>query len=292
MWDALGCRRKGASRGPTLSHTHTHSRPVTAINNDFRAAPFVTYSVIRNNRRVSLPYLLYLSALLSSFPPASSPSGLLLSLITWTSNQPTAHLQFSFFFPPPSCLTPFPSCQILPISQILFPLIPLTHKHTPPLIILTYVTSTFLSPHQRLLFPPSFHLPLIYFQVRSYSSPTAPAPFSPLSTSPFLRFPVLVSCNLIHLLYPQLSFPASVFCPCVSVTPVSLSCVSVPSGRLPPRWDLPRTYDTEGCGSWVRHLWGVSTSCDPQHSHDADDGGVDGQRGLLDLLQGDAHDGQ
>lgn len=37
---------------------------------------------------------------------------------------------------------------------------------------------------------------------------------------------------------------------------------------------------------------GVHTSCDPQHSHDADDGGVDGQRSLLNLLQSDAHDGQ
>lgn len=192
-----------------LSHTHTHSSvssPVTAINNDFRAAPFVTYSVIRNNRRASLPYLLYLSALLSSFPPASSPSGLLLSLITWTSNQPTAHLQFSFFFLPRSRLTPFPSCQILPISQGLFPLIPLTHKHTPPLIILTYVTSTFLSPHHRLLFPPSFHLLLIYFQVRSYSSPSALAPFSPLSSSPFLRF---TYSTLSCLSLPRSFVPAS-----------------------------------------------------------------------------------
>lgn len=36
----------------------------------------------------------------------------------------------------------------------------------------------------------------------------------------------------------------------------------------------------------------VHTSCDPQHSHDADDGGVDGQRVAIDLLQSDAHDGQ
>lgn len=38
--------------------------------------------------------------------------------------------------------------------------------------------------------------------------------------------------------------------------------------------------------------WGVHTSCDSQHSHDADNGGVDGQRSLLNLLQSDAHDGQ
>lgn len=37
----------------------------------------------------------------------------------------------------------------------------------------------------------------------------------------------------------------------------------------------------------------VRTSCNPQHSHDADDGGVDGQGSVdLDLLQSDAHDGQ
>ncbi len=38
---------------------------------------------------------------------------------------------------------------------------------------------------------------------------------------------------------------------------------------------------------------GVHTSCDPQHSHDTDDGGVDRQ-GIVDLylLQSDAHDGQ
>jgi len=37
----------------------------------------------------------------------------------------------------------------------------------------------------------------------------------------------------------------------------------------------------------------VCTSCYPQHPHDPDDGGVDGQRRAhLQLLQGDAHDGQ
>jgi hypothetical protein len=35
------------------------------------------------------------------------------------------------------------------------------------------------------------------------------------------------------------------------------------------------------------------TSGDAQYTHDSDDGGVDGQRGIdLDLLQRDAHDGQ
>lgn len=35
------------------------------------------------------------------------------------------------------------------------------------------------------------------------------------------------------------------------------------------------------------------TSGNTQHPHDADDGGVDGQRGIdLNLLQCDAHDGQ
>lgn len=37
----------------------------------------------------------------------------------------------------------------------------------------------------------------------------------------------------------------------------------------------------------------AQTSGDTQHPHDADDGGVDRQRGVhLDLLQRDAHDGQ
>lgn len=67
----------------------------------------------------------------------------------------------------------------------------------------------------------------------------------------------------------------------------------VPSGGLQPLlW--PATLARQ---SAQRHfseapLGGVRTSRDPQHSHDADDGGVDGQGGLLYLLQGDAHDGQ
>lgn len=36
----------------------------------------------------------------------------------------------------------------------------------------------------------------------------------------------------------------------------------------------------------------LHTSCNSEHPHDADDGGVDGQRRLLNLLQSDAHDGQ
>ncbi|TNN46098.1 hypothetical protein EYF80_043716 [Liparis tanakae] len=39
-------------------------------------------------------------------------------------------------------------------------------------------------------------------------------------------------------------------------------------------------------------MWGFHTSSDPQDSHDADDGGVDGQRVAINLLQSDAHDGQ
>lgn len=37
---------------------------------------------------------------------------------------------------------------------------------------------------------------------------------------------------------------------------------------------------------------GAHTSCDPQHSHDADDGRVDGQSVAINLFQNDAHDGQ
>lgn len=38
---------------------------------------------------------------------------------------------------------------------------------------------------------------------------------------------------------------------------------------------------------------GPPTAGDAEHTHDADDGGVDGQRGVhLNLLQRDAHDGQ
>ncbi len=36
----------------------------------------------------------------------------------------------------------------------------------------------------------------------------------------------------------------------------------------------------------------VYTSSYPQHSHDADDGGVNRQRSLFNLLQSDAHDGE
>lgn len=52
--------------------------------------------------------------------------------------------------------------------------------------------------------------------------------------------------------------------------------------------DLPHWRDKQRSGT----LRGVRTSCDPQHSHNADDGGIDGQGGLLNLLQGDTHDGQ
>lgn len=47
-------------------------------------------------------------------------------------------------------------------------------------------------------------------------------------------------------------------------------------------------------GKWKRArlcVFALRTSSDPQHSHDPDDGGVDGQGGVdLNLLQGDAHD--
>lgn len=36
----------------------------------------------------------------------------------------------------------------------------------------------------------------------------------------------------------------------------------------------------------------IHTSSYPQHSHDADDGGVNRQRSLFNLLQSDAHDGE
>ncbi len=41
---------------------------------------------------------------------------------------------------------------------------------------------------------------------------------------------------------------------------------------------------------WMDEGRDVHTSCNSQHSHDADDGGVDRQRSLLNLLQCDAHD--
>lgn len=208
MWDALGCRGKGASRGPTLSHTHTHSSasgPATAINTGFGAAPFVPYSVIRDNRRASLPYLLYRSALLSFLP-----SGLLLSLITWTSNQPAAHLHFSFFSP--RRLTPF---SLLPNPSHLpdfVPSHPQTHSspHYPHLRHLHIFISTSAAPLSTI-FSSSSNL----FSGQKLFITRRPGSFSSFFSSFLFALPSICSLGLSRLnsltLPSAVFFPASVF---------------------------------------------------------------------------------
>lgn len=139
----------------------------------------------------------------------------------------------------------------------------LAHRHTfPPLPSFTS-SLHFLPEHQLLLFPTSSHLLLIYFQVRSYSSPPpVPSLFSCIPSIPSLSLLQLNSLTDLMFLgflppsaiFPHL-FPFTVFVSLLlPLSAAFLFAIWSTHTMLRPAMQKRQGGESQGCGCFTSTL--------------------------------------